>query len=273
MPFDTSDALTEESVRNRLEEIVQERLGFRAAFREVGVPDDVGETWKIPQPDDTIGEPTTIEPGAEYPATEEDYSKVEINREKHGFKMEFLDEAIMDNVSFDVVADQVDRAGRQFREYLNSQAYTVLSNNLNSDSPTNSGSSDSTLSRDDYLAGMSTLEGFGYDPDLMIVEENGLSDLRTDADFTRSTQMGDDVVRTGDLPSVDGMEITIDTTNQLGDSDAIIVDTDYYGYEAVWEGVTTESERDFDTDKEKRKARTYRQWKDMDASAAIKIDG
>lgn len=271
MPFDTADALTEEAVRNRLEEIVQERLGFRAAFRETQVPDDAGSTWKIPQPDDTIGEPDEIQPGTEYPATEEDYSKISINRQKYGFRMEFLDEAVMDNTSFDVIADQVERAGRQFREYLNGEAFTELNNNLNSSSP--NGDQDGTLSYDDVLAGLSTLEGVGYEPDLLIVEENGIEDLRTDADFTRSTQLGDDVVQTGEIGQVAGMDITMDTTNNLGDADAFVVDTDFYGYEATWSGVEVESDRDFDTDKEVRKARAYKQWKAMDAGAAIKVDG
>jgi len=272
MPFSISDAVTEETVRNRLEEVVQERLGFRAAFRETSVPDDAGQTWKIPQPDDTIGEPDELEPGANYPTTEEDYSKVSIDRQKYGFKMAFLDEAVMDNTTFDVISDQVDRAGQQFVEKLNAEAYSELSANLNTSSPANV-NQNGTITRDDYLAGLSILEGAGYDPDLMIVEENGLEDLRTDADFTRATEMSDDIIRTGELPMVDGMEITVDTTDNLGDSDAFLVDTDFYGYEATWSGVETEAYRDEDTDTEFRKARTYRQWKAMDSGAAIKIDG
>lgn len=273
MPFDTSDAVTEEAVRNRLEEIVQERLGFRAAFRQTTVPENVGETYKIPVPEDTIGEPAEIEPGADYPSTEEDYRKVEIDRVKWGFKMSFLDEAVMDNTSFDVIADHVDRAGRQFNEKLNTQAYNELDANLHTSSPLNSGSSDSTLSRDDYLAGMSTLEGVGFDPDLIIVEESGLNDLRTDADFVRATDMGDQIVQSGELPSPDGMQLTVDTTGALGTADAYVVDTDYYGYEAVWSGIETEDYRDENSDTEFRKARTFRNWKAMDESAAVMIDG
>lgn len=272
MPFSTSDAVTEETVRNRLEDVVQERLGFRAAFRETDVPDGTGSTWKIPQPDDTIGQPSKIQPGTDYPATEEDYSKVSLEREKYGFRMDFLDEAIMDNTSFDVVADQVDRAARQFTELLNAEAFAELDNNLNTNSPTQN-TQNGTLTRDDYLVGLADLEGAGYDPDLMILEEQGLSDLRTDPDFTRATEIGDDVIRTGELPQVDGMSVTIDTTGNLGDADAFLVDTDFYGYEATWGGVEVEGDRDFDTDTEKRKARAYKTWKAMDSGAAIKING
>lgn len=271
MTFKPADAVTEESVRNRIEEIVQEDLQFRQIFRQTRVPDGVGSTWKIPQPDDVIGDPDTITPGSSYPATEEDYSKVSINREKIGMKMRFLDEATMDNTSFDVISDQVDRAGRQMSEELNSRAFTELDGNLNSSSPV--GPDDGDLARDDYLQGLRTLRGDGYNPDTIVIEEHGEEDLLTDADFTRSTQMGDSTVREGQIARADGMNVVVSNTGDISDADAYIVDSSFYGYEAVWTGVETEGWRDEDTDSEYRKIRTFRQWKAIDSGAAIKVQG
>lgn len=271
MPFQQSDAITEESVRNRLEEIVQENLQYRQAFRQVQVPDGVGSTWKIPQPDDTIGEPTTISPGADYPATEEDYSKISINREKHGFRLDFLDEAVMDNTSFDVIADQVDRAGRQFREYMDGLAFTELDGNLNSSSP--AGDDGGVMDFADLREGLRILRDGGYSPDLCILDAHAEEDLLGDSNFNRATSQGDARVETGTITRLLGMDVVVENTGDAADHDGYFVDTDFYGYEAVWTDMETESWRDEASDTEKRKVRTFRQWKSIDSDAAIKVQG
>lgn len=271
MPFDTSDALTEEAVRNRIEEVVQENLQYRQAFRQVQVPDGVGSTWKIPQPDDTIGEPTTIKPGADYPATEEDYSKISIDREKLGMRIDFLDEAVMDNTSFDVIADQVDRAGRQMREKLDSQAFTELDNNLNSSSAV--GDNGGTLAFGELTTALRTLRDDGYSPDLWILDAHAEEDLLSDSNFNRATQQGDAVVEEGQIGRMLGAPVVVENTGDASDHDAYLVDTDFYGYEAVWTGMETESWRSEENDTEHRKIRTFRQWKAIDTEAAIKIQG
>jgi len=271
MPFQTADAITEEAVRNRVEEIAQENLQYRRAFRQVETPDSVGSTWEIPQPDDTIGEPDEISPGGEYPATEEDYTKISINREKIGMRMDFLDEAVMDNTSFDVIADQVNRAGRQMREKLDGKAFSELDNNLNTSSPV--GDDGGTLAFDELTTGLRTLRDSGYSPDLWILDAHAEEDLLSDSNFNRATEQGDAVVEEGQIARMLGADVVVENTGDAADHDAYLVDTDFYGYEAVWTGMETEAERDFDTDTEKRKIRTFRGWKAIDSGAAIKIQG
>lgn len=271
MPFDTSDAITEEAVRNRVEEIVQENLQYRRVFRQVEVPDGTGDTWTIPQPDDTIGEPTTIEPGTEYPATEEDYSKIDILRAKHGMRIDFLDEAVMDNTSFDVIADQVDRAGRQMREHLDGAAFSELDGNLNSSSPV--GDDGGSLAFAELTTGLRTLRDAGYSPDLWILDAHAEEDLLSDSNFNRATDQGDAVVEEGQIATMLGADVVVENTGDAADHDAYLVDTDFYGYEAVWTDMETESWRSENSDTEHRKIRTFRAWKAIDSEAAIKVQG
>lgn len=271
MPFNAADAITEEAVRNRVEEVAQENLQYRRAFREVPVPDGVGSTWKIPQPDDVIANPTTISAGADYPATEEDYSKVSIDRVKIGMRMDFLDEAIMDNTSFDVVADQVDRAGRQMREELDSQAFTELDNNLNSSSAV--GDDGGSLAFAELTTALRTLRDDNYSPDLWILDAHAEEDLLSDSNFNRATDQGDAVVEEGQIARMLGADVVVENTGDAADHDAYLIDTDFYGYEAVWMGMETESWRSEENDTEHRKVRTFRAWKAIDSGAAIKIQG
>lgn len=271
MPFSQADAITEEAVRNRVEEVVQENLQYRQAFRQVQVPDGVGETWKIPQPDDVIANPTTIPPGSDYPSTEEDYSKVSIDREKIGMRMDFLDEALMDNTSFDVMADQVDRAGRQMREELDSTAFTELDNNLNTNSAV--GDNGGTLAFGECTTALRTLRDDGYSPDLWVLDAHAEEDLLADSNFNRATEQGDAVVQEGQIGRMLGANVVVENTGDAADHDAYLIDTSFYGYEAVWAGIETESDRDFDSDTEKRKLRTFRAWKAIDQEAAIKVQG
>lgn len=271
MPFDTGDAITAEVVRNRVEEIAQENLQYRQVFRQVQVPDGVGDTWTIPRPDDTIGEPTTIEPGADYPATEEDYDKILIEREKIGMRMDFLDEAVMDNTSFDVIADQVDRAGRQMREKLDSKAFAELDVNLNANGPIGDGTG--TLAFGELTTALRTLRDDNYSPDTVILDAHAEEDLLSDQNFNRATEQGDAVVEEGRIGRLLGMDVVVENTGDAADHDAYLVDSDFYGYEAVWSGMETEADRDFDSDKEKRKIRTFRAYKAIDPEAAIKVQG
>lgn len=271
MPITVSDAVTEEAVRNRVEEVVQANLQYRQAFREVPVPDGVGETWNIPQPDDTIGEPATIPAGADYPSAEEDYSKIAITREKIGMVLDFLDEAVMENTSFDLVADQVDRAARQMREHLDGKAFTELDGNLNSSSP--AGGNAGSMAWADMVEGHRILRDAGYNTNLIVLDAHAEEDLLQVSEFNRATEQGDAVVEEGEIARMLGAPVVVETTGDAAQHDAYMVDTRFYGYEAVWTPFETEAWRSESSDTEHRKLRTFRAWTAIDAEAAIKIQG
>lgn len=262
--------ITEEAVRATVEEIAEENLVWRRAFRSLDASSINNSTMTVPKPDDVMAEPTAVAPGSEFPGTHEEYSEVNITREKYGFETDITLEDQMDNV-FDLIASHVDGQAGKMAEFLDGKAYAELSGNLNADSP--AGDANGTLSYDDILAGSEQLELDIFDPDIAITDPSGKSDLLTDPDFTRATDMGDDVVQNGQIGSVSGLDVFYSDTGDLGQNDAIIIDTDYYGYEATWTGIT--SDRYQRTEKQKDVIRTFtmKGWKAMDSDAAILVDG
>lgn len=270
MPYDTTDAITEEEVRSVVEPRIEEQLQFREAFRQVSVPETAGSTWKFVDPDETLGEPDEIQPGTDYPAMEEDFSKISVDRRKFAGRIPILDEAGMDN-TFDVVAEQTEAAARNMQEKLNGEAYNHLSSNLNSDSPV--GDDGGSMDYEDLLQGKRALRVDGFNPDLAIVDPYAEKGILNDNNFTHATPSGDDVVQNGEVARAAGMDVLVSNTGDISDNDAYVVDTDRYGYEAVWQAVETDDFRDENKDITNYKLRTYMNWVDIRSDAAIKVQG
>jgi len=262
----------EEVVSQQVEERAEEMLVYRDVFRQRDFNDATDDSVKIVDPADVLAEPAEIQAAAEYPETREEYDKIEVKRRKYGAMLRVPEEDLMDS-TIDALEDHVDAAARKMAEFLDGQAFAELNANLNAAGPVNSGSSDGTLSYDDVLAGRTTLMSDNFNPDMAIVEPNGMEDLLTDDDFTRSTDLGDEVVTTGQIGSVAGLNVMVSNTGDLGDNDAFVVDSDYYGIEGVWTDVETEQETAFDTDELKYKIRTHRGWKAIKPEAAVKVQG
>lgn len=270
MAFNTSDVISVTQIRDRVHQIAEENLVFRRAFEQLPVPPGTDDNWSVPVDNDVLAEPSEVGEGSRYPTDEESYGKVTFERTKIGQAIPITDEAIMDN-AFPIVARLVDKQGRKFREKLDGSAFTELDGNLNASSP--GGDDDGTLSYDDVLEGKKILRGDGYNPNLLVVQEDGEEDLLTDSDFTRSTQLGDSVVQDGEIGRASGMEVVVSNTGDLGANDAFIVDTTFYGGEAIWVDVEMEEVEDRLSDTTYLKARTFRDWKALDASAATKVTG
>lgn len=271
MAFDTSDAITVTDVRNRVHDLVEEELQFRSAFMSMTPPAGTDNQWDIPTDDDNLARPEEIGEGSDYPADEEAFTNVTATRRKFGQTIPITDEAQMDNV-FELIDYLSNKMARKMREKLDTEAFSTLNNNLNSDSPANN-NQNGTLTYDDVLAGVKQLGLDGYDPDLLIIQPDGEEDLRTDADFTRSTQMGDAVVQEGQVDRVAGMDVVVSNTGDLGSADAFAVDSSFYGAEVTWMGMEAEEVRKELKDTDYLKMRTYRDWVALDSEAAIKIDG
>ena len=266
-----TQVITEEAVRSTVEERAQERLVYRNAFRGMDVSNINGSTMKVPKPSDVMAEPSAIEPTADYPTTREEYEKVSIDRVKYGEMIEIPEEDVMDNV-FDLVADHVDLAAREMAEFLDGLAYTELSGNLNSSSPVTGDSTTDSLSIDDVFAGVRTLEEVGFEPDMVFVGPRGKEDILKEL-ADRGTDLGDRTVRTGQFADYAGLNWMYSNTGDLTNHHAIVVDSDFYGYEATWEPISAERDADFDSDTEKFKIKTYKGFKAIEADAAVEING
>jgi len=262
--------ISQEAVEATVEERLQEMLVFREAFRDLDATNVNSDTIKVPDPDDVMAEPSAVEPTSEYPGTREEYQKVPIDRQKYGEIIEVPEEDVMDNV-FDLVADHVDLAAREMAEFLDGLAFQELSSNVDSASPVSDNANDD-LTYDDVQEGVAQLEENGATPDMAFVGPRGKQDILTYL-AERGTDLTDEAIQTGNFGTIAGLDFMFSTVGDLTLHNAILVDSDRYGYEATFTPVETESESDFDTDTEKYKIRTRKGFKAIKPEAAIEVEG
>lgn len=272
MALKSSDVLTEEAVRQRVEAITQENLQFRAAFRDLDATGIDNDTFRIPRPKDNIGNPQAIPEGSEFPRDEEDYEKIDIVFEKYGFEVAITREAMQDSM-LDIAADHVDRQARQMNEFLNDLAFQELDANLNSNSPAGGLGDTAKLEFEDVVNGKRELRAQNYSPDLLITNVQGEADLLTSNQFLRATDLGDDVVTEGVVGRVAGLDVVVSDAGHMAsnDGEAYVVDTDFYGYEAVRENVMTNDYEAPERQAEMMQIWTRRGYKSIDPSAAIRV--
>jgi len=201
----------------------------------------------------------------------EDYQSGEqINREKYGEIIEVPEEDIMDNV-FDLVADHVDLAAQEMAEFLDGLAFGELSNNLASASPVTDNANDD-LTYDDVQEGVARLEENDATPDMAFVGPRGKQDILTYL-AERGTDLTDEAIQTGNFGTIAGLDFMFSTVGDLELHNAILVDSDRYGYEATFTPIETEEEQDFATDTQKFKIRTRKGFKTIKPEAAIEVEG
>jgi HK97 family phage major capsid protein len=262
--------ITQEAVRAQVEERLQEMLVFREAFRDLDATNVNSDTIKVPNPDDVLAEPAAVEPTASYPTTREEYQKIAIDRQKYGEIIEVPEEDVMDNV-FDLVADHVDLAAREMAEFLDGLAYSELSSNLASGSPVTD-NADDDLTYDDVQEGVASLEENDATPDIAFVGPRGKQDILTYL-AERGTDLTDEAVQTGSFGMIAGLDFMFSTVGDLTTHNAILVDSDRYGYEATFTPVETEEDNDFDTDTQRYKVRTRKGFKAIKPEAAVEVQG
>jgi len=264
--------ISQEAVEEQLEERLEERLVYRRAFRDLDATNVNSNVIKVPNPAEVMAEPAAIEPRGEYPQTREEYEKVSIVRQKYGEMITVPEEDVMDSV-IDLVNDHVDEAARQMAEFLDGLAFAELAGNLDADSPvTDSATTADDLVYDDLQEGVAELEENDAEPDMAFFGPRGKADiLKYLAD--RGTDLGDEAVETGQFGAFAGLDFMFSTTGDITAHDAILVDSDRYGYEATFTPVQTEQEDDFDRDTEKYKVKTRKGFKAIKPEAAVKVEG
>lgn len=290
MTVKIADVLQEEVVRDRMEQIVQEDLQFRQAYRSLEVDDPTGGSVKIPRPKDDIGKPEAIGEGQEFPRDEENYEKITVDWTKYGFEIALTKEAQEESM-IDVKADQMERQARQMREKLNDLAYTELNNNNNSDT---GGDDDGTMTIDDVMEGRDVLRQQGYNPDLLILDivsesdllhgDNAVTYVGGANNDTANTGAAHDMLREGAVARVAGLDVVLTNAGHIGtdgevgqgntaDPEGFVIDTDMYGYEVVKEGVATNQYSDPERQADIIQIWTQRDYHAIDSDAAVKING
>lgn len=231
-------------LRDRVEEIVEEELVYREAFRPYDATGISSNVVQIPVPNDEGANPKIVDEGAEFPRSHEEYSLKEMFFDKFGFEVPLTMEAVEDS-RIDLTQDQVDRQARAMAEDINARAFEELVTTIEEDGyDKQSDNVNGTMTYNDLLEGRETLLTNNYDPDLLIADVNAVHDLLKSDNFLRATEIGDEMRRDGAVGRIAGMEIVEDDSGLdiTGGSNpgAVMVDTDLFGYEGERTPVTTE---------------------------------
>jgi len=265
----SGEVITEEAVRAEMEAVAEENLVFREAFREIDATDINAGALQIPVLGDNGEEAGQVGEGSAFPRSQDEQtSKTQLDFNKYGTEVEITYESIQDGL-FDVVAMHAEDKARALAEGLDAAAYSTLNSNLNADSPI--GSSSGTMAYDDVVDAMTALEEDSYEPDLLFVPPNSKGDLMKSDEFTRASEFGDEVIRDGAFGQIAGIDVMVSNTGDLGDGEAILVDSNRYGYEGVREGFTSMEYEVENENKRVIQVRTRMGWVAVRSGAAIKI--
>lgn len=264
--------LTRPVLRERIEDIVQENLQYRQAFRDFDATDINSNTVQIPVPKDEMGNPDVVGEGSEFPREQENYTKKTLTFDKFGFEIALTHEA-QEDAMLDVVQDQVDRQARQMAEEMNNQAFSELDNNVNG----TVGDSDGVFTYEDVLDARNDLMGRNYNPDLLLVDLDAAKDLLSDRNFLEATDDQSEMRRSGQIGEIAGFDVVqVDDSNNItGNSNpgAFLVDTDFFGYEGTREEITTEEYREDRTQTDVFRVYNRIGWLTIQSGAGVKIEG
>lgn len=275
MTVTTADIITQEAIRQAIEDAFEESLIYRRAFRELDATGFANDTVKLPKDDDTMAEPTEIPEKTEFPTTEEDLSTVSATVKKIGNEIPISMEAEADSV-FNQASFQVQKQARKMEEKLNSLAHSELSGNLHTNSPAGNQGDTSVLEWEDITDGVRELRASGANPDLFILSPAGEQDLLTSDDFTRATEFSDRVLREGPdvVGRIAGVDVILDNDGLIGNTNAhgFLVDSEAYGWEVMKGGVQTNEYED-----DSSQSRRFQHWtrvkhKATKTDAAIKVE-
>lgn len=275
MALTTKDVITQDFVRETVEEVVEENLVYRRAFREIDASNIQSNSYTFYIDDDNMGRPKIVGEGEEPPRHQSTVSEQSVQFDKFMGEVELTMEAMEDGL-IEMKAREVEDLARAMAEELNSRAYTELSANAQQQDSAGDpiGDSDGTLSFSDIVEGMKALREDDYTPDILFVDVDGYTDLLTDSNFNRATESGDEVVRSGEVGRIAGMPVVIDNTQSIaGGHGAIAVDSTRFGYELTRTPMSTMEYEEERRQADVIQAFTRKAWTTIFSDAAAEIDG
>ena len=276
MALTTRDVITQDFVRETVEEVVEENLVWRRAFREIDASGIESNSYTFHIDNDEMSRPTIVNEGEESPRHQSTVSEKTVKFEKYMGEVSLTMEAMEDGL-IEMKAREIEDLARAMAEKLNAEAYNQLSANLQVDdnAGTAIGDGNGTMSFSDITEGIKALSEDDYDPDLLFVDVDAYVDLLTDSNFNRATEQGDEVVRTGEVGTVAGMTVILDSTQDItGDGHgAIAVDSTRYGYELTRTPMSTREYEEPERQADVVQAFTRKAWTTIFSDAAAQIDG
>lgn len=274
MALTTNDVITQDFVRETVEEVLQENLVYRQAFREISATGIQSNSYTFNIDNDDMGSPSVIAEGEEFERDASSVNQVTVTFKKYGGEVAITMEAMEDGM-IDFKAREVEDLARAMAEKLNDEAFEELNANVDS----TVGDGDDVLTFSDIRDGMVAVRQNNYNPDLLIVDLDGYGDLLTDSNFNRATESGDEVVATGEVGQIAGMRVVVDNTRNIGSveggsssSGAFVIDTTHYGYELTRTPVSTNEYEDPERQADIMQIFTRKAWKAIFTEAAVKVD-
>lgn len=275
MALTVSDVITEDFVRDTVEEFVEEDLVYRQVYDQISATGINSNAYQFNVAQDDMGQVSVVPEGAEIPRSQSTVKEVVVNFDKYAAEASITMEAQEDGM-IDMKAREIEDLARAMDERLNDEAYNELNNNYR----TTVGDSNDQLSFADIRDGVIGVRENNYSPDTIILDLNGYGDLLTDSNFNRATQEGDQVVNTGEIGEIAGMNVIVDNVHQIGDDNgggagngAFIVDSTKFGYELTRTPVETNQYTDPERQADMMQIYTRRAWKSIFSDAAVRVDG
>src|SRR6056297_305840 len=275
MALTTRDVITQDFVRETVEEVVQENLVYRRAFREIDASNIESNSYTFYIDQDDMGAPQIVGEGEEAPRHQSTVEEQTVQFDKFLGEVPITMEAMSDGL-IEMKAREVEDVARAMAERLNQEAYDVVdANNQDTTDGETIGDANGVLSFSDIVEGMKALREDDYTPDLLIVDVDGYTDLMTDSNFNRATESGDEVVRTGEVGRIAGMPVVIDTTQDIAPNGhgAFAIDTTRYGYELTRTPMSTNEYEEPERQADVIQAFTRKAWTVIFDEAAALIDG
>lgn len=276
MALTTRDVITEDFVRETVEEVVEENLIYRRAFREIDASNIQSNSYTFYIDQDDMGRPKIVGEGEEPPRHQSTVDETTVQFDKFMGEVEITMEAMEDGL-IEMKAREVEDLARALAEELNEQAFDVLdaNNQVVNEDGSAIGDGNDVLSFSDIIEGMKALREDSHNPDLLIVDVDGYTDLMTDPNFNRATEAGDEVVDTAEIGRIAGMPVVVDTTQDIseGGHGAFAIDTSKYGYELTRTPVSTMEYEEERRQSDVIQAFTRIAWTSIFDKAAARIDG
>lgn len=281
MPATTEDILVDEDfVTAEIQETTEQRNVFSNAFRNVGLSLADPETVYFLVSDDRKGQVEVVPEGGEFPRDMEERRRVPCTRTKFGEEYSITREAAQGGLVDDMAIEARNKMQKIART-MDAKAYEALADNLNEEGPI--GANDGELGLEDIADAETFMldDPFRFEPNALFTGPQGLNDLRKGEWLDRDTDLGDDVRttggfsgRTGQVGTVMGIPVYVSNAGQLGAGEAILVDTNYYGRNGVWEEPTARSYSEEKTQTDTvMQMWTHQGWCSIEPNAAVKIEG
>jgi len=277
MSISATDVISDDDVRAVLEERTQEMYQFRRAYKDHDATGINSNEFSFPQAtDDVRGAMDEVGEESDYPRAELNYESVTAEYTKDGFEIAISDEAVSDSV-FDIIMDVTEEMATGAESRLDGLAFSLLdptgAANLNDAGPIGTDGND--LNYQSVVDAYTTLMGDQFRPSdfEMYLSSDAFGDLATDDNFTHATDQGDQTVRQGTLQVGFGVPVVPTNTGDLGDDEALMVDTGSYGRESTrWDREVT-NYREESKDRDVFKIRHRKDFVTMKDQAAIYIQG